>query len=56
LAVSRGSAGARFDRVAVTQITALVNLPPEAQERVLLGEGGVGIRAAIRAGREAEWA
>lgn len=39
----------------ITQITALLGLSPEAQERVLLGDGGIGIRAAIRAGREPEW-
>lgn len=40
----------------ITQITALVGLPPSVQERVLLGEGGVGIREAIRVARKAEWA
>ncbi len=39
----------------VTQITALLGLPPGVQEAVLLGEGGVGIREAIRKGREVEW-
>jgi len=39
----------------VTQVTALVGLPPDVQERVLQGEGGVGIREAIRKAREVEW-
>lgn len=38
-----------------TQVTALPGLSPAVQERVLLGEGGVGIREAIRAAREAKW-
>jgi len=39
----------------VTQITALLGLSPAVQEGILLGEGGVGIRVAIRAAREVEW-
>lgn len=39
----------------ITQVTALLGLPPAVQEEVLLGEGGVGIREAIRAAREVEW-
>jgi hypothetical protein len=39
----------------ITQITALLGLPPAVQEAVLLGEGGLGIREAIRKGREVEW-
>ena len=39
----------------ITQITALLGLSPTLQERVLGGEASLGIRAAIRAGREPEW-
>lgn len=39
----------------ITQVTALLGLAPAVQERVLLGEGGVGIREAIRAAREVVW-
>jgi len=39
-----------------TQITALLELPPQVQERVLLEEGGLGIWEAIRSAREAQWA
>jgi len=39
----------------ITQVTALLGLSPGVQERVLLGEGGVGIREAIRLGRINEW-
>lgn len=39
----------------ITQITALLGLAPAAQEAVLLGQGGVGIREAIRAARGVEW-
>ena len=39
----------------ITQITALVGLSPKVQERVLLGDAWLGIREAIRAGREVEW-
>ena len=39
----------------ITQVTALLGLSPAVQERVLLGEGGLGIREAIRAARLAEW-
>ena len=39
----------------ITQVTALLGLPPEVQERVLLGEGGLGIRKAINAARDAAW-
>lgn len=39
----------------ITQITALLGLSPGVQEQVLLGEGGPGIREAIRTGRDAEW-
>lgn len=40
----------------ITQVTALLRLPPVVQERVLLKEPGMGIRQAIRAAREVEWA
>jgi len=40
----------------VTQIMGLLLLPPDVQERVLLGVAGVRVRAAVRAAREAEWA
>lgn len=39
----------------ITQVTALLGLSSELQERIVLGEAGIGIREAIRAGREAEW-
>ena len=39
----------------ITQVTALLGLSPALQERILVGEGGLGIRAAIRAAREVEW-
>lgn len=39
----------------ITQVTALLGLSPALQEAVLLGEGGIGIREAIRGGRKAEW-
>ncbi len=39
----------------ITQITALLGLAPEVQERLLLGEAGRGIRDAIRKAREVEW-
>jgi len=39
----------------ITQVTALLGLSPEVQELVLLGEGEVGIREAIRAAREVGW-
>jgi len=39
----------------VTQVTALLGLPPSVQEGILLGEGRIGIRESIRAGREVEW-
>jgi len=39
----------------ITQITALLGLSPAMQERILLGDAPLGIRAAIRAGRESEW-
>ena len=39
----------------ITQVTALLGLSPELQELILIGEGGIGIREAIRAGREVEW-
>lgn len=39
----------------ITQVTALLGLSPAVQERVLLGEGGVGIREAVRASREVHW-
>ena len=39
----------------IEQIAALLGLSPALQERVLLGEGGLGIRAAIRAAREVDW-
>jgi len=38
----------------ITQITALLGLAPAVQEGILLGEGGVGIREAIRAAREVD--
>lgn len=39
----------------ITQVTSLLGLAPVMQEAVLLGEGGVGIREAIRAARAVEW-
>ena len=39
----------------ITQVTALLGLPPAVQEAVLLGEGAIGIREAIRAARVASW-
>lgn len=39
----------------VTQITALLGLSPVMQEGILLGEGGMGIRAALRETRDVEW-
>jgi len=39
----------------ITQITALLGLSPAVQEAVLLGEGAIGIREAIRKAREVEW-
>ena len=39
----------------VTQIMGLLSLSPVMQERVLLREEVVGIRAATRASRETEW-
>jgi alkylated DNA nucleotide flippase Atl1 len=39
----------------ITQVTALLGLSPEVQERVLASEGELGIREAIRAAREVEW-
>lgn len=39
----------------ITQVTALLGLSPVVQEAELFGEGGLGIRKAIRAGRETEW-
>ncbi len=39
----------------ITQITTLLGLSPDVQEAVLLGEGAVGIREAIRKAREVEW-
>jgi hypothetical protein len=39
----------------VSQVTGLLLLPPAVQERVLLGEAGVGIRGLVRDGREPEW-
>jgi hypothetical protein len=39
----------------ITQVTALLGLSPAVQEAVLLGQGGLGIREAIRAAREGDW-
>jgi hypothetical protein len=39
----------------ITQITALLELPPAVQEAVLLAEAKIGIREAIRDAREVEW-
>ena len=39
----------------ITQVTALLGLSPAMPERVLLGEGGIGIQEAIRMGRGATW-
>jgi alkylated DNA nucleotide flippase Atl1 len=39
----------------VSQIAALALLPPVVQERVLTGQAGIRIRAAMKAAREAEW-
>jgi hypothetical protein len=39
----------------ITQITALLGLSPTMQERILVGEGGIGIRAALATAHEAEW-
>ena len=39
----------------ITQVMSLLFLPPEMQERVLLGTGRVGIREAMRVARSAEW-
>jgi hypothetical protein len=39
----------------ITQITALLGLSPTVQEAVLLGEGAIGIREAIKAARNVEW-
>ncbi len=39
----------------ITQVTALLGLSSSLQERILLGEAGLGIRAALRAARQPEW-
>lgn len=38
-----------------TQVMRLLLLSPSIQERVLVGNTGLGIRAAMRAARETEW-
>jgi hypothetical protein len=40
----------------ITQITALLELPPAVQERVLVRGVEIGIREALRVAREVEWA
>jgi hypothetical protein len=43
-------------RPRISQILGLLALSPEMQERVLLGDGRLGIREAVRVARKTEWA
>jgi hypothetical protein len=45
-----------LDESRITQVTALLGLSPPLQEAILLGEGGICAREAMRAGREVDWA
>lgn len=39
----------------ISQIAAIALLPPAVQERILLGQGRVRVRRALREAREVEW-